>query len=77
MDLAWALGIRDNFGRGSKVGFAAGKRHSPFGCLHGKLVNQQASVATMLNQVNRWGKFLTTTVLVYGVALVAGLMYMG
>jgi hypothetical protein len=47
------------------------------GVFDGKLVNQQDSVATMLNQVNRWGKFLTTTVLVYGVALVAGLMYMG
>lgn len=42
-----------------------------------KLLRQQTSVATTLNQVNRWGKFLTVTVLLYGVALVAGLVYMG
>jgi hypothetical protein len=42
-----------------------------------KLVRQQTSVATTLNQVDRWGKFLTLTVLLFGVALVAGFVYMG
>jgi hypothetical protein len=41
-----------------------------------KLVRQQTSFATTLNQVDRWGKFLTLAVLLYGVALVAGLVYM-
>lgn len=47
------------------------------GDFEAKLVRQQTSVATTLNQVDRWGKFLTVTVLLYGVALVAGIVYMG
>jgi hypothetical protein len=47
------------------------------GDFEAKLVRQQTSVATTLNQVDRWGKFLTLTALLYGVALVAGLVYMG
>jgi hypothetical protein len=42
----------------------------------GNLVRQQTSIATTLNQVDRWGKFLTLTVLLYGLALAAGIMSM-
>lgn len=41
------------------------------------MVRNQASVATILNRVDRWGKILTVIVLLYGLAIVARVVYMG
>lgn len=41
------------------------------------LVEHQASVATILTHVDRWGKVLTAVVVLYGLAIVARLLYMG
>jgi hypothetical protein len=41
------------------------------------LVQQQASVATVLSRLDRWGKSLTMIVLLYGLALIGRVVYMG
>jgi len=41
------------------------------------LVQQQATVATVLSRLDRWGKSLTVIVLLYGLALIARVVYMG
>jgi hypothetical protein len=40
-------------------------------------VQQQASVATVLSRLDRWGKSLTAILLLYGLALIARVLYMG
>ena len=48
--------------------------------LHGgdmKVISHQKSLATRLDQIDRWGKVLTAIVVVYGLALVARVIYLG
>jgi hypothetical protein len=42
-----------------------------------ELVQHQASVATILSQVDVWGKVLTVIVVLYGLAIAARVLYMG
>lgn len=42
-----------------------------------ELVRHQGSVATILSRVDRWGKFLTAVVVLYGLAIIARVLYMG
>lgn len=41
------------------------------------LVQQQASAATVLSRLDRWGKSLTVIVMLYGLALIVRVAYMG
>jgi hypothetical protein len=43
----------------------------------GSLTSRQTVVAKKLEVVDRWGKILTVIVVLYGLALLAGYLYMG